>query len=75
MKFELGFAFYGVIIASILMPGAVHLIQWLGVMDPLAGIFTYALWLYFASITISAMGAFGILALCRWLSSMTASRA
>jgi hypothetical protein len=75
MKLELGIAVFGVVIASIFMPGAVHLVQWLGVVDPQASVFTYALWLYFASVTISAMGAFAILAFSRWLSSVTASQA
>lgn len=75
MKLELGFVFFGVIIASIFMPGALHFVKWLGVVDLQAGIFTYALWIYFASITMSAMGAFAVLKLCRWLSSMSESRA
>jgi branched-subunit amino acid transport protein len=75
MKFEPGVALFGVVVASILMPGAFALIQWLGMVDPRAGVFTYALWLYVASVTISVIGAYGFLALCKWLSLVTISRA
>jgi branched-subunit amino acid transport protein len=75
MKFEPCVALFGVVIASILMPGAFELIEWASVVDPRAGVFTYALWLYVASVTISAIGAYGILVLCKWLSSVTISRA
>jgi hypothetical protein len=75
MKFEPGVALFGVVIASMLMPGAFDLVEWANVVDRRAGVFTYALWLYVASVTISAIGAYGVLVLCKWLSSVAISRA
>jgi len=75
MKVDPGVAILGVVIASIFMPGAVDLIQWAGLVDPREGVFTYAFWLYVASIAISAIGACCTLAFCNWLSSVTLSRA
>lgn len=73
MKVEPGVALFGVVFASAFMPGAFALIQWTGLVDPRVGVLTYAIWLYVASVTASAIGAYCVLALCNWLSSVAVS--